>query len=231
MLKQLQNFIGVLLLVLIAARPTTLLADPSNLGPPAGPAIFDLAGQPIPFTYNHYSATFTAASSDTDLIFALRNDPAFWGLDDISIVDTNPGSVNLVANGGFETGDSSGWQVVSVPGQSSPGFVGNTGTCSDTAAPHSGTWDWCDGAGQAYDTIDQHIATTVGDSYTVSFWLSSSDNHGVATIAQQQSTNGGENGIDVLVYALPAPEPVSLLLFGSGLTGIGLLSSNRTKKA
>ena len=210
------------------------IAAPMNLGPPTGP-IFDLAtnGSGLtPSVYTQYSVSFVATSANTDLTFALRNDPGYFALDDISMIDTTTASGNLVTNGDFEAANTpTGWGVDNIYGATFAGFVDSSGNCGNFGlAPHGGTNDWCDGSVQAYDAIDQVISTTIGDSYTVSFWLIA--NPGSAT-AQQLSTNGnvtdqGGNGMDVLVYAqsglpTPSPEPGTIALFATGLAGLPLL--------
>ena len=72
-----------------------------------------------------------------------------------------PGT-NLVVNGGFETGDFTGWTT-----------GGNNGDDSSVQSdhPHSGTYALDIGAvGSDFD-LDQHIATTPGATYQIDFWL------------------------------------------------------------
>jgi hypothetical protein len=71
---------------------------------------------------------------------------------------------DMVVNGGFETGDFTGWTQVD-----SYWSVANW-------TPHSGTYhattqNWPD----AWQYIGQSITTTIGQSYTVGFWLASAD--------------------------------------------------------
>ena len=72
---------------------------PTNCGPPAG-AILDLNGLPNPNVYTNYSVNFVATATTTNISFALRNDPAFLGLDDESVTLAGGGQ-NLIQNGGF----------------------------------------------------------------------------------------------------------------------------------
>ncbi len=233
----------------IATSFVAQTARAQNNEPPPNGAILDLAGTPIPgggdgVTYQQYTVNFTANLSSTDFTFAFREDPAFISFTDVSVTDlTNPGG-NILTNGNFQGGvycsngncsTPNGWTYANVFGAEAGGVV-DTG-CSP--APSGNTSCWFDGAVQAYDAIDQIAHTNIGDQYQISFFVADNSNcetnNGPPCNFMDISNNGqpgtGGNGIDVLAYAqagLPsAPEPSSLLMFGTGV--LGLLGIARRK--
>jgi hypothetical protein len=199
------------------------LAQPFNQGPPPG-ALYDLAGQTInqgaPI---EYSTSFTASATSTEISFAFRDDPAFLFFSNASV--STGGGPNLLTNGNFTGGTYSmggnsaipnGWTFQNQFNATYFGMVENG--------------DWVDGSVQAYDSLSQYITTTIGDVYTISFFLSE-DNASGDTIYQDISTNGditdtGGNGIDVLTYTTAnfdinqIPEPASFAALGAGLLGL-----------
>ena len=74
---------------------------------------------------------------------------------------TQSARANLITNGGFETGDFSGWMV---SGQDND-VVGSVPFTS----PHSGNYQAL--FGFRSNSIAQNVATAPGSSYVVSFWL------------------------------------------------------------
>ena len=79
----------------------------------------------------------------------------------VLMVSALPASATLVTNGGFEIGDFTGWTQ-----------SGNTGyTSVQSSFPLSGTFSAFFGPLGSDGFISQALATTPGQSYTVSFWL------------------------------------------------------------
>ncbi len=70
----------------------------------------------------------------------------------------------LVANGGFETGDFTGWTQ-----------SGNTGFTGVDGNPHSGSFAAFMGPIGSDGFLDQTIPTAVGQTYTVDFWVANTD--------------------------------------------------------
>jgi methionine-rich copper-binding protein CopC len=107
----------------------------------------------------NYTMAISTAAHDT---FANPLASAF------SRVFTIPGaSSNLVTNGGFETGDFTGWTR---SGDSS--FTSVISGTPDGTTIHSGTHALQTGPGTSLGFFAQTLATTAGASYTLSFWLS-----------------------------------------------------------
>lgn len=205
----------------------TAFADAVNEAPPTG-AILDLNGQTIPQgSAQQYTVTFTANIANTAITFAFRDDPSYISFSNVSVVDVTHTSSNLLLNGNFSSGsgnDATDWTYANIYGADASGVVSNScgggfSTC------------WYDGSVQAYDAISQTIATTVGDTYQITFSVSESNTSEDSTFSDlstngNTTTNGG-NGIDVLVYAqdgLPpastVPEPSSLALLSTGLAAL-----------
>jgi hypothetical protein len=87
-----------------------------------------------------------------------------------------PARADFVTNGGFETGDFTGWSTAKASSGSDFGV--------STAYAHTGIYGAFFGASNVglYDTISQNLATTAGDSYLVSFWV--------------ENLGGGSNGFE-----------------------------------
>lgn len=234
------SLIGLAAAALLAGQA---FAGPTNQPPPPG-WILSLDGQPLPLSgYMQYTVNFVATQANTNVTFALRDDPAFIFLDNISVTNlTNPGG-ELITNGGFEGGTATSggngdapvdWEYLNIYGASFGGevFCGNHGQSGSDCA-------WYDGAVQAYDAITQSIATNIGDTYQINFWALENNSSG-DTLWSELSTNGdvtgtGGNGINLTVYAggippaIGVPEPAEFGMFGLGVLLIGLFAGLRRR--
>ena len=219
----------------VIGGPAATLAGPVNQPPPAG-SLLDLAGQAISHaTAQQYSVDFIATLTSTTISFAMREDQAKILFSDPSVIDTSSGGSNLLTNPAFGAGTYTsnfdsltpiGWTYANPDNTHPVGEqIAGCGALANTNC-------WGAGAVQGYDILSQSIATIVGDTYRISFYAL---DPGSSSVFSDLSTNGdttdeGGNGADILAYAqggISVPEPGSVLLFGIGVLGVGLLRKRR----
>ncbi|RXZ44441.1 hypothetical protein EBB06_04870 [Crenobacter cavernae] len=188
---------------LAAITPTDLVANIYSSGQTTG-GVTPVNGQ-----YQHYTYTFTANKTDTFLTFLFRSDPQYFGLDNITLA-AGEGVTNLLTNGDFEGGKAAGmnnpagWSLVGTQGLGAAGVL-KTGTASSSfnRNPYAGSAYWDDGAVGGFDGIAQSVATTIGQDYTVSFWLGR-NSPWVNTEASSTAPSPG-NITEMLLYAGDVP--------------------------
>ena len=130
----------------------------------------------------------------------------------------------LVQNGGFETGDFTGWSLAGDAG--TVDFVANSSSISGLA-PHAGTYFAAFGEISVQAYLSQTVPTAVGQLYRLSLWLDSASNpaHGHPTTPNEFSVawngitlfdkvNIGRTGWTNLQFTVKATSPGTLLEIG-----------------
>src|SRR3569832_2139221 len=80
---------------------------------------------------------------------------------------------DLIVNGGFETGDTTGWTITDPTGNTFTAVSGSS-DAAGTINSHSGTWFLALGNNSPaypYGTVCQTVSDLAGDALTLSYWF------------------------------------------------------------
>ncbi|CAF1443207.1 unnamed protein product [Rotaria magnacalcarata] len=164
--------------------------------------LLDLSNAPS-FPYTYYQYSFIATSTKTTMMLAIRQDPSYMCLDDISV--TNNGT-DMWQNGGFELNSLTQYYTYCNPNAASSSGIIST-TC-----PHSGSYSFYDGSVRYSDYLSQSFATVIGSNYNISFWLT---NLGGGSNSFLAIIGGGPAGLSAR-YGWNAHHETKYLLVDSG---------------
>ncbi len=141
--------------------PTCLATPGANLMRISGGAL----------NWTQFSFNYTALSTMPTLIFGFAVGSSDYNyLDDVSVFDNNAPSIQLLNNPSFENSTTSlnGWTTwcanATNCGTGFPGQVLANSSC------HTGNC-YIDHCRTNYDYLSQSFPATIGDIYTISFWL------------------------------------------------------------
>ena len=132
-------------------------------------------------SFSTYNYTFTPTVSGNDyVLFAFRQDPAFWNFGNVLLTTSTAPGINLLSNGNMVNGGTinvtlNGGGTAQVAAPTNWGVFYQTGTVPMAA----GTWQsqggpngggaWYDGAVGSFDGIYQAVNVTAGTTYDLSF--------------------------------------------------------------
>lgn len=177
------------------------------------------------FDFTQYTHQFTATGTSTYLTFLFRHDPAYWTIDDLSFRSNAALNTELLSDEGFESGAlSPSWMFVGQENLPAGGLVSPYVTLS-------GNYAWRDGAVGGVDGFAQRIATTIGQTYTLSYWLEGdagndawfavyagapvSTYNGFTILYDGNQAPGGEAG--GITDVVPEPSTYALMALGLGV--------------
>jgi hypothetical protein len=184
---------------------------------------------PTPAAYMQYSVDFTATLAQTTVAFAFREVPAYFSFDDASVA-LQGGGPNLLVDPGFEgaavnSSFPAGWTRFIQPiDQTAIGVVASGTPTGVADSPNSGSNYWVDGSVEGYDGLAQTVATSIGSTYTISFFLAD-DSQGSFTNPDIDTFVYAGDGLPVSTVVAPGvPEPAAwaLMIGGFGLAGVAL---------
>ncbi len=121
--------------------------------------------------WTQFAYNYTAISTNPLLVFAFYTYSTDYNyFDNVSVVDNNAPSIQLLNNPGFEnsTSNVTGW--TSWCSTTVNCGAGNTFQVLTTSTCYSGNC-YMDHCHNSYDFLAQSFPATMGDTYTISFWL------------------------------------------------------------
>ncbi len=161
-----------------------------------------------------WSANVTLANQGANVLTATDTNAIGTGTSNAATYTLQTGS--LVTNGSFETDSFSGWTV---GGNSAPLSYGPQLFIDTTA--ESGTYAAAFGSVGSDGTLSQTIATTAGQTYTLSFWLQNeaSGTNDFKALWNGQTlvslTNAAQSGYTEYTYSVTATGSSSTLEFSA----------------